>query len=210
MAYGKCARCNLERIHESFSRCPNCQYSLGRSSLFGHYDFSFFGHSVISDPSEPQEEAKPTDGNKSDRSKSGLKKHQSAPALFSSNTRFSSKLTPPELTDFCFVNFECKFEHRLGCKIYGNGPVVIEWVEDMRMKMSSGVLKSLQGNYTNVLIGRGLSPSIGDIIVAVGEMNVEHLTALEVSILSLPLTYHSLRSQRLSNASSGCYLSDKI
>jgi hypothetical protein len=136
-----------------------------------------------------QEGIKQTKLKKSAPKKSGA---HSTPVSFSSSsspsTRFSSKLAPPEPADFCFVVFECKFEHRIGCKIYGNGPVAIEWVEDVRMKMSPGVLKSLQGNYTNVLIGRGLSPSIGDIILTVGEMNVEHLTAIEVSIPSLSPT----------------------
>jgi hypothetical protein len=107
--------------------------------------------------------------------------HHTLTSLPSSSAAHAPKLlAPPVPSDFCFVIFECKFEHRLGCKIYGDGPVAIEWVQDVRMKMSPGVLISLQGNYTNVLLGRGLSPSIGDIIVTVGEINVEHLTAIEV------------------------------
>jgi hypothetical protein len=94
-----------------------------------------------------------------------------------------SKLHPPEVSDYCFVLFDCKFENRIGCKVYGNGPVAVEWVEDVRMKMSPGILRANQGNYTTLLISRGLYPSIGDIIVRVGEMNVEHLTALEVRIV---------------------------
>lgn len=165
LSFGRCAKCQLDNLSESLTKCPNCAYPLGRSSLFAHY----------LQPCPPEQiENQQEDSDKI---------LSASPTTVASIMKHGPIKPPPEIGDYCFLVFECRFENRLGCKIYGNGPVAIEWVDDVRMKMSPGVLVTLQGNYTNVLMNRGLYPSIGDIIVSVGDMNVEHLGAYEVNIL---------------------------
>lgn len=252
ISFGICAKCGLTNIHEIFSRCPSCQYQLGRVSLFAHYYYrnsafqtpttsqiispntpntpntkkttkintktntinstnttisdpnsnSTYSSSSPSSPSIPITIINSPTVTQSTLSQSPPHTPSSSPPLppppisrsptsspplpertpskVAESITVPMKYLPPELSDFCFVLFECKFENRVGCKIYGNGPVAVEWVEDIRMKMSPGTVLAMQGPYTTILVCRGLYPSVGDIVVFVGETNVEHLTAIEV------------------------------
>lgn len=92
---------------------------------------------------------------------------------------------PVSMADFCYIVFENRFSSKMGCKIFGDGPTVVEWVEDVRMKMTQGELRHTQGNYITVLIARGLYPSVGDVIVEIDGTNVEHLPARQVYMASI-------------------------
>ena len=103
----------------------------------------------------------------------------SNPVDFSS-THGRSRLPDPPLS-FSFIVFECEFVDKIGCTLYGFGPVVVENVLDIPVILSLGSLQHEQGEYADVLKERGLLPSIGDVILAVDGVGVSHLSYLEVS-----------------------------
>ncbi len=179
-SFGKCAQCGAGDLHETLTSCPKCHYSLGRSNIFS------LPSTKLSQPIVEPDESNPIDPpNQQIHAPKADDESPDADLIEQKESKprsRSHKLRPPPIPDFCFIHFECKFENRLGCKIYGDGPAVVEWVEDVRMKMSPGIIQAMQGPYTTVLICRGLYPSIGDIIVTVDGVNVEHLSAVEVSV----------------------------
>lgn len=81
---------------------------------------------------------------------------------------------------FSFIVFQCDFVDRIGCTLYGFGPVCIENVMDVPVILSEGKLLHSQGEYANCLEQRGLLPSIGDILLSVDGVGVGHLAYTEV------------------------------
>lgn len=97
------------------------------------------------------------------------------------NADFRQSQTPPKKDEFCYVSFECAVQQKLGCRLYGHGPVVVGSLLDCPLRMSQGVVLHSQGSYVAMLLRRALYPSVGDVLTTVGGVSVEHLSAMEVS-----------------------------
>eukprot|EP00602_Paraphysomonas_sp_CaronLab_P006528 CAMPEP_0185037196 /NCGR_PEP_ID=MMETSP1103-20130426/31249_1 /TAXON_ID=36769 /ORGANISM="Paraphysomonas bandaiensis, Strain Caron Lab Isolate" /LENGTH=1028 /DNA_ID=CAMNT_0027575061 /DNA_START=1044 /DNA_END=4130 /DNA_ORIENTATION=+ len=87
---------------------------------------------------------------------------------------------PAVPSQYCFIVFECAFESKMGCSICGSGPVAVEFVHDTPIRMGGEKLIHSQGAECNVLKKMGLFPSVGDVILAIDGVSVEHFTATEV------------------------------
>jgi hypothetical protein len=96
------------------------------------------------------------------------------------NADFRYSQTPMKKEDFCYVTFECAVQQKLGCMMYGHGPVVVESLLDCPLRMSQGVVLHSQGPYAPILLRRALYPSVGDVLSTVGGLKVDHLSAMEV------------------------------
>ena len=102
-------------------------------------------------------------------------------SITDSNAEFRASQQPVKSTEMCYIVFECRVEQKLGCNLYGDGPVAVESLMDCPLRMGQGIVKYSQGHYATLLLRRARFPSVGDVLVAVGDVEVEHLSAVEVS-----------------------------
>lgn len=94
----------------------------------------------------------------------------------------------PELpSSYSYIVFEGKYLDKLGCLLFGDGPVIIAKILDTPLFLEPGTLLHAQGG-SQVLVDRGLYPSVGDVILSVAGVGVGHLTLMEVRIFIAPST----------------------
>jgi hypothetical protein len=91
-------------------------------------------------------------------------------------------LNPCSPIDFSFIVFQCSVRDRLGCQIFGDGPVAIEKVMNLSF-VSTGCLLYGQGKDKQILLDRGLLPTIADVVISVNGIGVAHLNVTQVIML---------------------------
>jgi hypothetical protein len=79
-----------------------------------------------------------------------------------------------------YIQFRCKFKEKLGCRIQGDGPILVTQIIDLdAVNEYPGTLLKREGDVTitEKILSRGLHPTIGDVVVAVNNNSVSHLNA---------------------------------
>ena len=92
-----------------------------------------------------------------------------------------------------FLQYECTFQSRIGCRIQGDGPVVVTMILDPSQCIGEGEVVDSQGEaeYLERLLCMGVKPCIGDIILSVDNIDVSHLSTDQVLLPHYPYRYIS-------------------
>mgnify|MGYP003386669835 FL=1 len=150
--FGVCAKCQLPKIFETVITCPNCGHSLGpvkRSlNIIKEIDFMI--------PSTLEEDVSST--------------CIPVPQATTQAVEASSEMA--------YITFRCQFRAKLGCRIQGDGPVLVTQIMNAEAvkEFPSSLLKREGENFkTETLIDQGLHPMIGDVIMSVNGSSVLHL-----------------------------------
>ena len=149
--FGICANCKKENIFETIESCPNCGHDLGpvNRSLNVTPAVDFMKPSTLHD-----------DINKNNNQNDCLKGAE-------------ANQNPS------YVTFRCQFKTRMGCRIQGDGPVIITQItqpEVVRELPSTLISREGEDFKTDFLLEQGLYPMIGDIVTSVNGTSVLHLT----------------------------------
>jgi hypothetical protein len=93
-------------------------------------------------------------------------------------------LKKPEDHASSFITFECAFSGQLGCRIQGDGPTLVTLIIDPEivLKIQEGKIIESVGDEAHItaLTQHGFRPRIGDVLVAIEDINVSHLNSVEV------------------------------
>ena len=90
-----------------------------------------------------------------------------------------------------FIEFEVHVIPPSGLTLYGDCPTIIEYVSEIPTLVDSGSLKYQQGDNYQVLIDRGLFPSVGDIIICIEDTVTTHLSSIEVYVIIIYCSCYS-------------------
>jgi hypothetical protein len=86
--------------------------------------------------------------------------------------------------DLSFIQFSCKFQGIAGCRVQGDGPVVISSIVDIsaRDAVMAGEVISEYGSNVHIehLKSMCLIPNIGDVVVKIDGFAVSHLTSDQI------------------------------
>jgi hypothetical protein len=149
--FGVCAKCTLEKIFETVEKCPRCGHNLGpvKRSLNITKDIDLMSPSTLE-----------LDINNSSTETPGMP-------------------NPLEVPEVSYITFRCQFKAKLGCRIQGDGPVLVTQITDgavVRELPSSLLKREGEAFKTEILCEQGLYPMIGDVVTSVNGSSVLHLT----------------------------------
>ena len=88
---------------------------------------------------------------------------------------------PNDVESYSYIKFECCFSGQIGCRIEGDGPVVVTTVNSDAVITSALQLSSHgDSEKTDMLSKKGLQPEIGDVLISVCDTNISHLNTVQV------------------------------
>lgn len=82
------------------------------------------------------------------------------------------------------ITFQITFFEKLGCRIQGDGPVVVSEIIDSNVYLENQIakLKYFTGNSASIreLCNQGLRPQVGDLFVSLNDIVLLHLNSSQV------------------------------
>lgn len=94
-----------------------------------------------------------------------------------------SALLPPTLSEYSFVVFQCSYLGSTGCTFVGQGPVVVAQT-NMNIPESFEVIDSQNYDENIAAFGDSALPQPGDVLIAVNDICVTHLSHGQFSRLA--------------------------
>ena len=171
--FGVCAKCRLEKIFETLEKCPNCGHTLGpiKRSLNITKNVDLMTPSTLEDDIV-----------------------KNTPDEYKAKALHIGDAAPT------FITFRCKFTTRLGCRIQGDGPVVVTQIcDEVAARDGPSTLISQQGDTfkLDALRSQGLRPMIGDVVTVVNGSSVLHLATEQLQrLLIISKNESTLRGTR--------------
>lgn len=153
--FGVCAKCSLENIFETVEHCPRCGHNLGpvKRSLNITKEVDLMIPSTL----------------QADILSDSTSRQTPHPDV-------SSEEAPPPAA---YITFRCLFKAKLGCRIRGDGPVLVTQITDGKVvaEAPSTLLRREGASHkTEALCKQGIFPMIGDVVTSVNGSSVLHLT----------------------------------
>eukprot|EP00602_Paraphysomonas_sp_CaronLab_P005081 CAMPEP_0185033702 /NCGR_PEP_ID=MMETSP1103-20130426/22923_1 /TAXON_ID=36769 /ORGANISM="Paraphysomonas bandaiensis, Strain Caron Lab Isolate" /LENGTH=1391 /DNA_ID=CAMNT_0027570077 /DNA_START=374 /DNA_END=4549 /DNA_ORIENTATION=- len=83
-----------------------------------------------------------------------------------------------------YISFACYFSSQLGCRIQGDGPVLVTLIvnPETLARLNKGTVVEKVGDDEHIasLMEDGLKPRVGDVLVSVEDVNVLHLNTAQI------------------------------
>jgi hypothetical protein len=112
-------------------------------------------------------------------------------------TSSSSKDDALDGTVGSYLSYECFFTNQLGCRIQGDGPTLVTLITNpetvAKLPKGSIIERSGEQSHLDFMIGQGLRPVVGDVLVAVEDAAVLHLNSAQVMVVVMHMpTMHQV------------------